>query len=275
MHNKSPKLTPTRTVFTSKTAAAQLSSPLANKYHERETLLIELQTSLRLFFWGGILCLVDATIQKSSELGYGFRFDIFNDSIGMALFIYGLFKLKKLSQRFNIDKLRFFLLFISSAYFLVTIHYHVIYSVPNPLFVILSLVIYCFYLSFLIACFVMIKIFKGLNLRWIAVLWFINLCLFIVAILAVAIIMYVSNFHSTINFEFFWNIIPIVNTSIYAHSYNFYRPPLVKLIHTVPFIFSLLFLYLSKKNITILANQSPKPTPTRTDFTSEGSGGAA
>ncbi|WP_027360684.1 LTA synthase family protein [Desulforegula conservatrix] len=275
MPNKSPKPTPTRTDFFSKAAAARLSSPLANKYHERETLLIELQTSLRLFFWGGILCLVDATIQKSSELGYAFRFDIFNDSIGMALFIYGLFKLKKISQEFNIDKLRFFLLFISSAYFLVTIHYHVIYSVPNPLFVTLSLINYCFYSSFLIACFIMIKIFKGLNLRWIAILWCINLCLFIVSILAELIIMYISNFNSTFNLDFFWNVNPIVNTSIFGQSYYFYRPPLVQLIHSVPFIFSLLFLYLSKKNITILANQSPKPTPTRTDFSSEGSGGAA
>ena len=202
-----------------------------------------------MFFWAGIICLIDVTIRKPPS-GDGFRFDIFNDSVGMALFICGLYKLKKTCHSFRCSKYINFLLFVSVAYFIVTIHSHVIYSVPTLLFVSLTGTIYCFYLSFFVAYLLMGYIFRCLGYDRVALLWRANSYLLAVALLAMAIMLYFTNVGSELSVHALRDTIQLLSGTIIGHRYRLYFSPFIQFIYTAPFILSLFILYYSKRKLS-------------------------
>jgi hypothetical protein len=51
-------------------------------------------TPLRLIFWGSLLCLIDITMTQGIN-GFSFKFDLFDDFLGMVLVTVGVFRLAR------------------------------------------------------------------------------------------------------------------------------------------------------------------------------------
>ena len=61
---------------------------------DRRARLSAMITPLRLIFWGGLLCLIDITMTQRVN-GVGFKFDLFDDFLGMLLVTVGVFRLAR------------------------------------------------------------------------------------------------------------------------------------------------------------------------------------
>jgi hypothetical protein len=98
--------------------------------HPLRATLLEAVTPLRLIFWGGLLCVFDITISSTTN-GYGFKFDILNDAVGVLLILIGVVKLMNFSVDQRYDTAMQFVLVVTVVALLDAIRAHFIMPLPN------------------------------------------------------------------------------------------------------------------------------------------------
>jgi hypothetical protein len=101
--------------------------PVIRPYHSR---LLEAVTPLRLIFWGGLLCIFDITFSHTQN-GYGFKFDILNDALGVLLILIGVVKLAKFTVDDRYDWAMRFVIVVTVVALLDAIRAHFIMPLPD------------------------------------------------------------------------------------------------------------------------------------------------
>jgi hypothetical protein len=220
----------------------------------------DILSSLRLFFWGGLLCLCDVSI-KYPQYGNGFKIDILSDTVGLLLILFGLFKIKNTCFELKCQSLYYFTVIMSTSYLLVSIHNHFIYSVPKPIIAIISLITICYYISILVFYVIMIRVFKYFDLSFPIKLWKSNLIIFGVAIGARIFLSFAFQNSPEIKLRYIWNEIILSNYFASDQVYSFFVSPITKITYTLPLLFTLVTLHLSKKDIMkhIFATMANQP----------------
>lgn len=84
---------------------------------------------LRAIFWGAMLCLIDFTISETAG-GEGWRFDFFNDFVGMLTITWAVFRLSAIGVDARYALALGFVKFVAVADCLVALQGHWIYEVP-------------------------------------------------------------------------------------------------------------------------------------------------
>jgi hypothetical protein len=96
-------------------------------------------TPLRMIFWGGLLCILDITLNFKTTEGWGFKCDILDDTVGMILITVGVFRLRAIPVHQRYATLMKFVQILSVLNLLDSIRAHFVVPLPAVLRVVLDL----------------------------------------------------------------------------------------------------------------------------------------
>jgi hypothetical protein len=144
----------------------------------RRSKLLTAVTPLRLIFWGGLLCIFDLSVSHTTN-GYGFKFDILNDALGVLLILIGVVKLTKFSVSEGYSWAMRFVVTVTVVALLDAIRAHVIMPLPDAVSFALSVFGFVRLVAVVVFCVAMRWLCQSRRLPEAAASWLVTTWLFV------------------------------------------------------------------------------------------------
>lgn len=136
-------------------------------------------TPLRLIFWGGIFCVIDLTYSNTFN-GEGWKFDLLDDAVGMAMILYGLSKLRAIQIDQKYASRLGYVFAVAIFVFLHAIYNHYIYDEPKFLAFVINILNIAKLIAIIVFCTAMVQLSIFMQLANAAKSWSLTRTIFVV-----------------------------------------------------------------------------------------------